>query len=86
MTSLLLLITFLAPIITGLTQLLKSYVNIKYYALIPIVLGIILGPASFPLLPLIGLEPLSIAILLWAGLLTGLTAAGFYSAQNIRNK
>lgn len=82
----LILITFLAPIITALTTIFKTYINEKYYALIPLVIGLLLGPAVYTLIPFLGLEAISLINLIWVGLLSGLSAAGLYSAQNIRNK
>jgi len=86
MESLLILISFLAPVITGITQLLKGYVPEKYYALIPVILGLILGVLSFPVLPVIGAGSLSLGVVIWAGLLSGLTASGVYSFANISKK
>ncbi|MNC05137.1 Phage holin [compost metagenome] len=86
MDILLMLITFLTPIITALTTIFKGYVPTKFYALIPIIVGLILGALAFPILPLIGVSSLSIGASIWAGLLSGLSASGFYSAQNIRKK
>lgn len=81
MVNLLVLITILAPILTALTAILKQYIPTKYHALIPVILGIILGPLASIFAP-----SLTIIQLLWAGLLAGLTSGGFYSVQNIPKK
>lgn len=82
MDTLLVVMTFLIPIVAGLTELIKKYVNEKFYAVVPVIIGLVLSPltASLPFIDA------SMPELLWAGLLTGLSAGGFYSVQNIRNK
>lgn len=82
MESILVFITILAPIITAVAQLVKPLVPDKYSALLPFGLGIIIGAAYFPLAG----EGYTLYQLVWAGALSGLTAAGVYSVQNIRNK
>lgn len=92
MQEIMLVVTILIPIITGVTSLIKTFVygteenKVKplmperFKALIPVVVGFLLGWAYTPF------SDLSILLLLWAGGLAGLAAGGFYSVQNIRNK
>lgn len=80
MESLMILITFLVPVINGITTLIKSQFNNGAYPLIPLFVGIILGLASFPILGLLDITELGIYHLLWAGLIAGLTASGVYAA------
>ncbi|MER2008898.1 MAG: hypothetical protein ABS939_15720 [Psychrobacillus sp.] len=82
MDSLFGLMTILIPVVTALTGLAKKYVGEKYHALIPFVIGMVVAPLAFPL----DFVTASIPDLIWAGGLSGLSAGGFYSVQNIRNK
>jgi hypothetical protein len=74
--------TFLIPVITGLTSLGKKYIPSKYHALIPVAIGVIVSPLASGL-PFVSA---TITELIWAGLLAGMSAGGFYSVQNIRKK
>lgn len=91
MQEILLVVSVLIPIVTGVTALIKSIVFSneegvvplmprRYQALIPVVVGFLLGLAYTPF------SGMDILMLLWAGGLSGLAAGGFYSVQNIRNK
>lgn len=82
MESLLVLITFLTPVIVGLAQMVKKYVPEKYTAVVPVVIGVVLSLLAFPL-PWV---TLGLAEVLWSGLLAGMAAGGLYSVQNVRNK
>lgn len=77
------LVSILAPIIAAITQVFKPIVAEKYYALIPVVVGLVVGVSSYVIVPA---ELQNIGLLLWAGVLGGLSASGVYSIQNIRNK
>jgi hypothetical protein len=81
MENVLIIVSVLVPIIAGLTQVVKQYVREKFYALVPVLIGLLLGPAYTVFSP-----DLSVWELLWAGGLAGLAAGGFYSVQNVRNK
>jgi len=81
MEQVLVVMSVLVPIIAGLTQVVKQYVREKYYALVPLIIGLLLGPAYTVFSP-----DRSVWELVWAGGLAGLAAGGFYSVQNIRNK
>jgi hypothetical protein len=81
METLLMLITILVPIITAITGLTKGIIPKKYQALVPLVIGLIIGLAYLPLAP-----GYTIAQILWAGGLAGLSAGGFYSVSNIQHK
>lgn len=74
--------TILIPVVTGLTALAKKYTSEKYYALLPFVIGVVVAPLAFPL----DFVTATIPELIWAGGLSGLSAGGFYSVQNIRKK
>lgn len=80
MEHVLLAVSILVPVIAGVVQLLKSYFSNKYHAILPLVIGLLLGPAYSVF------SDLSLVELLWAGGLAGLAAGGFYSVQNVRNK
>jgi hypothetical protein len=81
MEHVLFIVSVLVPIIAGLTQVVKQYVREKFYALVPVLIGLLLGPAYTVFSP-----DLTVWELLWAGGLAGLAAGGFYSVQNVRNK
>lgn len=78
MEAILVLITILIPIIMGLDEVLKSYVPIKYHKLIPIVIGLLMGPLGATFAP-----TLTLAQLLWAGLLSGMAAGGSYKPSEL---
>lgn len=92
MQEIMLVMSILIPIVAGVTELIKKVVYgdedeglkpllpKRFQALIPVVVGLMLGLAYTPF------SDLSILLLLWAGGLAGLAAGGFYSVQNIRNK
>lgn len=73
MEALLVLITVLVPIIMGLDEILNAYIPSKFHKLTPIIVGLILGPLGSTLAP-----GLSLAQMLWAGLLAGMAAGGSY--------
>lgn len=81
MENVLVVMSVLVPIIAGLTQVAKQYVREKFYALVPVLIGLVLGPAY-----VVFSSDQSVWELLWAGGLAGLAAGGFYSVQNVRNR
>lgn len=74
MTSILVLVTILAPIITGAVQAVKQAVKLPktYLPLVAIVIGLGLGYAAIPFSDLSAIERL------WAGALGGLASSGLY--------
>jgi hypothetical protein len=81
MEALLVLMTVLVPIIMGLDEIIKSYIPEKFHKLIPIVIGLVLGPLGATLAP-----GLTLAQMLWGGLLAGMAAGGSYKPNNIIKK
>jgi hypothetical protein len=79
MEALLVLITVLVPIIMGLDEIIKTYVPVKYHKLIPIIIGIVLGPLGSTLS-----TGLTLSQMLWAGLLSGMAAGGSYKPTIIK--
>lgn len=82
MEALFALMTILIPVITGMTALIKKYVNPKFHPVIPVFIGLAVAPLALPL-PFINSTLVEIV---WAGLLAGLSAGGFYSVGNINRK
>lgn len=84
--TILILITILAPVITGITQAIKPFIiDERFYIIIPILLGLILGPLSLPLMSLFEITiGLNIGQLIWVGGLAGLTSAGLYDIADIK--
>lgn len=79
MEAILVLMTILIPIIMGLDGVLKGYVPEKFHKLIPIVLGLLLGPLGTTFAPTLALTQL-----LWAGLLAGMAAGGSYKPTDLK--
>lgn len=82
----LMLITFLTPIVTALTQIIKNDVPKKFRSITPVIIGIILGILMYPLLPILGAASIDIGVLIWVGFLSGLSASGVYNIKDIRKK
>lgn len=71
--QILLLVSILTPIVTGVVELIKHVgLNTKYAPLAAIVSGIALAALYF-------FGDMELSVRLWAGLLAGLAASGFYS-------
>lgn len=79
--EILLVISVIAPVVVGLTQITKKYLSEKYAPIYSIVLGLLIGLAYSTIS-----EGATVYELLWAGGLSGMVASGFYSTQKIRKK
>jgi len=79
--EMILLITFLAPVILGLTETAKRMFSIKkdYLPTVAIIIGLLVGFAAGP--PLFEMH---IILRLWSGALAGLASTGLYEAGTKR--
>ncbi len=73
MNEILLAATIIAPIATGLTQVVKKATNVsdRYIPFIAVILGMVLGGLAMFL-------DLEIGIRIWAGLIGGLASVGLF--------
>lgn len=81
MEPILILMTLLIPIIMGLNNILKSFVPERFQKLIPLIVGLVLGPLAVTFAPTLVLSEL-----LWAGLLAGMAAGGSYNPTDLVKK
>lgn len=81
MEAILVLMTILIPIIMGLDEVLKSYIPEKYQKLVPIFVGLILGPFGSTFT-----AGLTLSQMLWAGFLAGMAAGGSYKPNDLLKK
>ncbi len=74
MNQILIFTTVLAPILTALTSLIKSTVNIptNFIPAVSLGVGILIGAAAYPF------TDMDLILRLWAGALAGLGGTGIY--------
>lgn len=74
MVELMILVTVLGPVITGLVAVIKSAVKLQnnYIPLVALVVGIFVGFVSQPI------TDLDLYLRLWAGGISGLVSVGLY--------
>lgn len=75
MIQMLALVTFVAPVVTGLVEIVKRAVALKnnLIPLVALVVGVVVGFAAQPIFPDVDLY-----LRLWAGGLAGMTSVGLY--------
>lgn len=80
MENVLLFATILAPIVIALNQLLKKTVNLpkNLLPLFGLIIGLIVGAIAYPF------TDMDIALRLWAGGLSGLSATGLFELGKYR--
>lgn len=80
MTEILILVSIITPIISGLTEAIKKSVNIplNVVPVVSLVLGLLVGFAAQPV------SDLETTLRLWAGGLAGLAATGLYEVVKQR--
>lgn len=81
MEMILLFSTVLAPIVLAFVQLVKNtgVVSKKILPLVAVVIGLLIGFASFPF------SDLDLALRLWAGAIAGLAATGLFELTLNKN-
>lgn len=75
MIQMLALVTFVAPVVTGLVEIVKRAVTLKnnLIPLVALLVGVLVGFATQPIFPDVDLY-----LRLWAGGLAGMTSVGLY--------
>lgn len=80
MMQIMLLTTIIAPVTTGLIEVVKQAVNLKknYIPLLGVVIGLLIGVLAAPI------SDIDLYLRLWAGGLSGLSASGLYELTSKR--
>lgn len=80
MMQIMLLATIIAPVTTGLIEVVKQAVNLKknYIPLLGVVIGLLIGVLAAPI------SDIDLYLRLWAGGLSGLSASGLYELTSKR--